>query len=428
MLRRLTAVLATALVSVPLAAAPASAASGYCLPISGSARCQVWTGKVDWVADGDTMLVDIYGDGTKKSRSVRIIGMQAMEQHVYSPNPKKRRGDCHALAATARVEQMVKAGGGIVRMTALHASSSSKGRPLRSISVKINGTWRDIGADLVRRGLTLWQPFAGEWAPDRTYRALEAAAAQDRLNLFDTDSCGVGPYQGTALNVWVNSDADGEDSKNLNGEWVRIGNDSAAAIRIDGWWVRDSGLRRYTFGKNTVVPARGAIFLHVGRGTNTATHKYWGLTAPVFENVGSAAHVIGDGAYLFDRQGDIRSWMQYPCLANCASPLAGKVALTVHEQAVETVKITNTSAEAVDLFGHVLVNKPYRYPFLTSTVLQPGETLTMYTGSGTNSGLTRYWNKSGSILNDAEHGGDAVSLQTRAESIVECVNWGGVSC
>ncbi|RZU48658.1 endonuclease YncB(thermonuclease family) [Krasilnikovia cinnamomea] len=425
MLRRLTAVLATALISVPLAAAPASASTGYCLPISGSARCQVWTGKVAWVADGDTMLVDIYGDGTRTPKSVRIIGMQAMEQKVYSPNPKKRRGECHALAATARAEQLVKAGGGIVRMTALRASSKSKGRPLRSISVKINGQWRDIGADLVRRGLTLWQPFAGEWAADKTYRRLEALAARDRLNLFDTDSCGRGPYQSTALSVWVNSDADGEDSKNLNGEWVRIGNDSGASIRIDGWWVRDSGLRRYTFPANTVVPAHGAVFLHVGRGRNTATHKYWGLTAPVFENVGAAAHVIGDGAYLFDRQGDVRAWMQYPCLTGCTSPLTGKVSLTVREQTVEHVKITNTSAAAVDLFGHVLVNKPYRYPFLNHTVLQPGETLTMYTGSGTNSGLTRYWKKTGSILNDD---GDAVSLQTKAEYIVECVKWGGVSC
>ncbi|GAB1691242.1 lamin tail domain-containing protein [Krasilnikovia sp. M28-CT-15] len=425
MLRRLAAVLATAIVSVPVVATPASAATAYCLPVTGSARCHVWTGKVSWVADGDTMLVDINGDGTDTPRPVRIIGMQAMEQRVYSPNPKKRRGECHALAATARVEQLVKAGGGIVRMTALRASSKSKGRPLRSISVKINGQWRDIGADLVSRGLTLWQPFAGEWAADVTYRKLEAQAASYRRNLFDTDSCGVGPFQSTPLHVWVNSDADGEDSKNLNGEWVRIGNDSAVNTRIDGWWVRDSGLRRYTFGANTVVPAHGAIYLHVGRGHNTPTHKYWGLTAPVFENVGAAAHVIGDGAYLFDRQGDVRSWMQYPCMLNCTSPLAGKVDVKVHQSGVESIEVTNTSAEAVDLFGHMLVSKPYRYSFVNHTVLQPGATLTLYTSWGTSSGLTRYWNKNGGILTDR---GDAVSLQTAAESIVQCVNWGGVRC
>ncbi|GAB1641262.1 lamin tail domain-containing protein [Krasilnikovia sp. MM14-A1259] len=426
MLRRLTAALAAALVAVPLTAAPASAAMGACLPVAGSPRCHVWTGKVAWVADGDTVLVDINGDGTKTPKSVRIIGMQAMEQHVYSPNPKKRRGDCHALAATARVEQLVRAGGGVVRMTALHASSSSRNRPLRSISVKINGQWRDIGTDLVRRGLTLWQPFGGEWAADSTYRQMEALAANDGINLFDTDSCGSGPYQSSKISVWVNSDADGEDAKNLNGEWVRVGNDSPADVRIGGWWVRDSGLRRYTFPSDTVVPANGAVFLHVGRGTNTATHKYWGLTGPVFENVGAASHTLGDGAYLFDRQGDVRAWMQYPCMLNCTSPLAGKVTMELDPDGrPEHVDLTNTSTEAVDLFGHMLVNRPYRYQFLTHTVLQPGDTLTVYTGTGTNSGLTRYWGESGDIFT---HAADAVSLQTAAETIVLCQQWGGVRC
>jgi micrococcal nuclease len=312
LLPRLVAVLVTAvaaLVAVP--AAPAAAASA-CVRASGGPACQVWTGKVAWVPDGDTVLVDVYGDGTRTPRSIRLAGVQAMEQAVYSPSPARRRGECHSLAATARVEQLVKAGGGIVRLTALHASSVSRGRPLRSLAVKINGVWRDVGLDLIRHGHALWLPFADEWAWDARYRQAEEAAARDGHNLFDADTCGAGPHQGSALNVWVNSDAEGPDDRNLNGEWIRVGNGSAAAVPVGGWWVRDSGLRRYTFPRSTVVPAGGAVYVHVGSGTDTAEHKYWGLPSPIFENATGGPQALGDGGYLFDPQGDLRSWMLYP--------------------------------------------------------------------------------------------------------------------
>jgi hypothetical protein len=240
-----------------------------------------------------------------------------MEQTVYSSIPQRRRGACHSLAATARVEQLVKAGGGVVRLTAQHAASSSKSRPLRSVALKINGVWRDIGLDLLRRGLTLWQPFHTEWAWNKQYRLAQARAAQDGLSLFDTDSCGVGPSASTAIGVTVNYDADGADDVNLNGEWVRVDNRSDVALPLAKWWIRDSGLRRYTFPAGTVVPGRGAVYLHVGSGTPSATHKFWGLTAPVFDNPTDDEQAHGDGAYLFDPQGDLRGWMQYPCVLAC---------------------------------------------------------------------------------------------------------------
>ncbi|MDR6321992.1 hypothetical protein [Actinoplanes couchii] len=70
--------------------------------------------------------------------SIRLAGIQAMEQHVYSPNPAKRRGDSHALEATARFKQLIKVSGGRkIRVTSPTASSQSGERPLRSVAVKI---------------------------------------------------------------------------------------------------------------------------------------------------------------------------------------------------------------------------------------------------------------------------------------------------
>jgi endonuclease YncB( thermonuclease family) len=426
--RRLAALFAAAVVAVPLAAVPAtsaSAATTACRPGPGSPVCQVWTGRVAWVADGDTLLVDVNGDGTSTPRSIRMIGVQAMEQTVYSPAPARRRGECHSLAATARVEQLVKAGGGVVRLTAQHASSLSRGRPLRSIAVRINGVWRDIGADLIRRGHALALSFGDEFAWDASYRLAQARAAQDRRNMFDSDVCGTGPYQSAGLSVWVNSDADGGDDTNLNGEWIRVANNSTSPVGVGGWWVRDSGLRRYTFPAGTVVPARGAVFVHVGRGTATATHKYWGLPTPIFENATGSPQALGDGGYLFDPRGDLRAWTQYPCLLNCRNPLAGKVELRVEYRNPEEIQVVNTSPAAVDLVGHVLVSHPHIYPITQSTIVQPGQALRLRTGAGASSGLLRYWGKAGTVLNDS---GDAVSLRTGDEKTVACVRWGSAHC
>jgi endonuclease YncB( thermonuclease family) len=427
-LRRLAALLTSAVTAAALTAvavSPASAATAACAPVSGSPKCLVWTGKVAWVPDGDTLLVDVYGDGTSTPRTVRMTGVQAMEQSVYSPTPARRRGECHSLAATARVEQLVRAGGGVVRLTARSASSASRGRLLRSMAVKIGGKWHDIGLDLIRRGHALALPFGGEWAWDASYRLAQAQAAQDRHNLFDTDACGTGPYQNARLSVWVNSDAEGIDADNLNGEWVRVGNDSGAAMAIGGWWIRDSGLRRFTFSRGTVVPAHGAVYVHVGKGKATASHKYWGLRTPIFVNATGQPGALGDGAYLFDPRGDLRSWTQYPCVLRCASPLAGTVQLQVQYTDPEEIQVVNTSSAPVDLVGHVLVSQPYQYPFTAATVLQPGEVLRVRTTAGTNTRLLRYWAKSGNILNN---NGDAVSLRTKDESTVTCVTWGGGDC
>jgi endonuclease YncB( thermonuclease family) len=427
-LRRLAALVAVAAVAASAAvapAAPASAATTACRPGPGSPVCQVWTGKVTWVTDGDTVLVDVNGDGTSTPKSIRMIGVQAMEQSVYSPVPARRRGECHSLAATARVEQLVKAGGGVVRMTAQHASSVSRGRPLRSMAVRINGVWQDIGADLIRRGHALALSFGDEWAWDASYRLAQARAAQDRHNLFDTDVCGTGPYQSTALSVWVNSDADGGDDTNLNGEWIRVANASASPVAVGGWWVRDSGLRRYTFPAGTVVPARGAVFVHVGRGTATATHKYWGLPTPIFENATGGPQALGDGGYLFDPRGDLRAWTQYPCILGCRNPLAGKVELRVRYRDPEEIQVVNTGSTPVDLDGHVIVSHPHVYPITAATIVQPGQALQLRTAAGQSSGLVRYWGRAGTVLRDH---GDAVSLRTGDEQTVACVAWGSERC
>ena len=265
------------------------------------------------VADGDTLDVDIAGDGTRRPRRVRLTGIQAMEQRVYSTRPSRRRGDCHALEATARLERLVRAARGAVRLSARRATSRTGSRLRRSAAVRIGGRWHDVGRILVAEGHALWLPNGIEYAWNPTYRELAQQAAGASRGLWDPQSCARGPSEHAKLTLAVQWDAKGVDQLNVNGEWVRLANlDPTTDVPLAGWSVRDSALRRYSFPSWARIPAGGSVDVHVGRGTSTLGNLFWGLPVPVFENATRDARAMGDGAYLFDPDGDVRAWAIYP--------------------------------------------------------------------------------------------------------------------
>ena len=180
----------------------------------------------------------------------------------------------------------------------------------------------------------------------KTKLAQEAAAK--RKNLWNPTGCGTGPAPTAAFSMKLKWDADGgpggvPDEKNVNGEWVRLSNPTAAPVAIGNWWLRDSHFRGpragnfkgrgYQLPKNAVIPAAGSIRVHVGRGGNSASEFYFGLSETIFENASNDKKKAGDGAYLFDPKGNLRAHSMYPCRAgNCSDPLAGKVQVTARYQ------------------------------------------------------------------------------------------------
>jgi endonuclease YncB( thermonuclease family) len=294
---------------VLLFAAPASAATGRCLPDGWSPTCTFWTGTVVFVADGDTIDVDVDGDGTHRPKRVRITGINAMELHVYSHTPSRRRGDCHGVAATARLEQLIRRSHWRVRLAAQDRRSHSGARIRRQVSVRAHGRWVDAGRILIAEGHALWLPNPVEWAWNRAYGPLSQQAAARGRRLWNPRGCGAGPA--ASLQMTLNPDADGNDGENVNGEWARIRNTGSRAVSLHRWWFRDSDLRRYTFPRSAIVPAGGAITLHMGRGANTRTDFHWGLTAPPLDNPSGDDRAMGDGGYLFDPRGNAREWVIY---------------------------------------------------------------------------------------------------------------------
>jgi endonuclease YncB( thermonuclease family) len=406
-------------------AGDAAARTGSCLVPGGTAPCKVWTGRVTSVDDGDTIRVDVAGDDTRTPIRVRLTGIQAMEQTVYG-SAARRRGECHALEATARLEQLLRRGGNRVRLAALDPSSASQGRWRRAVAVKLSGRWRDVGRILVAEGHALWLPNSAEYAWNGEYSRLAEQAAAKGRNLWNPTYCGAGPSDASPLRLAVNSDADGTDGDNVNGEWVRIRNlDPVNAVHLDGWWVRDSALHRYTFPDYATLPPGESLTLYVGSGTNTWTEFYWGSRKPIFDNI--AARDMGDGAFLFDTQGDLRASMTYPCRTACADPHQGAIALSAHPSGREYVTLRNVSGAAVDLQDYRLETPPYGYAFGRDAVLAPGEAMTLDVQGdpAQDSPLHKYWGRTGAILNN---GGDKVRLATFRGVVVGCYAYGTASC
>jgi endonuclease YncB( thermonuclease family) len=406
----------------------AQARSGSCLVPGSSLRCSIWTGRVTSIVDGDTFHVDLSGDGVGRLYKVRVTGINAMEQTVYSDNPAARRGECHALEATARLWELIRRGGGRVRLAALDASSASHTRWRRAVAVKIGGRWRDVGRTLVSEGHALWLPNWEEWAWNASYSRLAERAAAAQRGIWNPTYCGRGPSDAAPLRLTVNGDADGPDDDNENGEWIRIRNlDPVRTVRLGGWRVSDSTpTNRYRLPDWVTVTPGETLTIHVGRGSDTWTELFWGLRKSIFDNQ-RADHGLGDGAFLWDPQGDLRAWMTYPCRLACTDPLAGQLELSAHPAGRETVTVRNAGAAGVDLDGYRLVSQPHVYPFGLGTRLAPGQELTVHTGGDPDedTGLVKFWGKAGAILRDR---GDVVRLTSLRGVEVACLAYGDATC
>jgi endonuclease YncB( thermonuclease family) len=428
-MRRLTLLFLTALLAATAVPPSAEAAKrGQCLLRKSGPQCYLWTGKVTFIADGDTVYVDVDGDGSRRRVPIRITGLQAMEQTTYTSRASGRRGECHAVEATARLDQLLKAGKYKVRLYAQDPASRSGKRLRRSVAVRVNRRWTDVARVLITEGHGLWLPNHREFAWNRDYSILQLRAQRAQLNLWDADYCGFGPAEGAQIRLLVNWDADGDDNLDPNGEWVRITNpDPVNPLPLGGWWLRDSALRRIVLPEYATVPPGGHITIYDGIGDDNESEFYWGLEQPAFENVTRDERGMGDGAYLFDPQGDLRASQIYPCREGCADPASGSLAIGAKYRGRESVQITNNGALPIDLEPYRLVSKPYSYAFAPNSVVQPGETMRvrLYEGDDEDQPLTRYWATNGPILNN---GGDVVQLRRFDDVLLTCTAWGSRSC
>ena len=92
----------------------------------------------------------------------------------------------------------------------------------------------------------------------------------------------------------IHADAEGDESNNLNDEYIVFENTGSENLDLSGWTVADAADHEYTIPSNTVLGAGETITLHTGEGTSTDTDLYWGSGSAIWNNGGDTITVTND--------------------------------------------------------------------------------------------------------------------------------------
>ena len=394
-------------------------------------------GTVVRVIDGDTIAVDVDGDGTSDTWSVRLIGIEAMS--IYSRHIGGTYDHCHGQAAK-RYLASVLLPGTRVRLSSISDSRDPRQRLLRTVWKRnAQGDFTvNVSRKMVTSGHALWFPFHREIAHNNAYHALadrvaRAGEARRKGTIWDDDHCGSGPRQAADLRVRAKWNADGVDGQNLNDEWVLVRNYEPYDIRLTGWKIRDSSQTYYTFPRKSWVRAKSSVKLHIGKGSRTDRHFYWGMDGPKLDNASPKPGDDGDGVYLFDPEEDLRAWFTWPCLERCPNRLAGRVKITrvvfnppgEDTPAKEYLVLRNVSNRAVGLEGWGVREMPNTYVFTRGRRIQPGATLKLRVGRGEDTAKTLHWGLPKTAF--ANVGGKAEIVNLR-DTVAHCNAWGNQRC
>jgi len=89
----------------------------------------------------------------------------------------------------------------------------------------------------------------------------------------------------------IHADAAGDESSNLNDEYIVFSNDGSTALDLSGWTVQDEAGRTYTFPDGFTLAAGETVTLHTGSGSDTETDLYWGSGSAIWNNGGDTVTV-----------------------------------------------------------------------------------------------------------------------------------------
>lgn len=391
------------------------------------------TGVITQIHDGDTISVLLNTSGEEVR--VRLIGIQAMEIHPFTNNTPN---DFYADEAIARLTELLGGVGETVTLRAIDQNIEILDRTARHVFSETSGEEVNVSEVLLEEGFVL--PFSHE--TENTYNEFYMALAQEAkaedIGIWSGDYDTPADSNNVNFDLLVNFDAEGDDVLNLSGEWIKITNTSGRDVDISGWVIRDSGLNFFIFPDATTIDNGDAITIYGGSGTNTNNIFYWGNTEPFLDN-------FGDGIYLHDYLddsanpnddiypvGNIIASTLFPSLDNATDPLEGKVTINANYDAEgddninlngEWVIIENISSSTINLKDYQIHSEPLgsdHYYFADTTLLQEGEVLTLYIGSGTDTSLEKYWGKDTGILANSS---DRVWIDSLEGTLVAEDSW-----
>ncbi len=416
-------------------------------PTSATPALKYWEGTATKVVDGDTIWVNLKGDGTSRSFEVRNAGIQATE--VAHPHAGQPKDECHSREAMARLSQLVLGKNRHVRLSASYASSQSNGRLLRYVDVDVNpdpavDEWVDVQIVLLEEGYVLWKPERTESAHNGEYGLAAQRGLMTGQQLYNPNhrlgTCKPGPRQAMPLSIKINySSFDPVKGSVVNREWIKIHNGGEKSVPLRGWRIRTAThIQYFRFPGWASIPPGKSVTVHSGNGSNAGRTFYWGSGVTLLPNPVAGAMYPGKGLYLVDPDGDVRATMIYPCLVSCSDPLQGKVAISKVVYDAPGRDADNINGEYVEirptigrvnLAGYFFERLPYSKLLPKGTVLDPGDRLRVRMGPGKDdlkgTIKTVHLGVDHPILGN---GGGSVSLRTDRAIRIDCYRWGNGTC
>lgn len=238
------------------------------------------------ITDGDTIRVSLErGPDT----AVRLIGINSPEI-----------GDCYAEEAARGLADLAPVGTAIA-MTRDVSEVDEFGRLLRYL-------WRAgmlVNEEMVRRGLAIARRYPPDTAMAETLAQAQDEARESQAGLWGPDACGTGSDAGLSI-LALEYDASGDDTQNLNQEWVEIRNDGAGPVDLTGWVIKDeSAGNRYRFPAGFTLAPDETVTVRSGCGDDFGTELFWcSVGAAIWNN-------DGDTAFLIDPNGNIHAVESY---------------------------------------------------------------------------------------------------------------------
>ena len=392
------------------------------------------TGRVDLVADGDT--IRFIEDGASDYVTVRLLGINTPEVRGFY-NQNRDEDMCGAVAATELLKSLLPPGWP-VQLRSLNRDSAGLDDRLRRYVFAWNpqtGAYDiDVQAALANAGLAMWFTVHDEAALSYNYLVATQQAQLARRGIWDPNYCGPIEQPTASLSVIAHWNAGRNDNANPNGEYIIVRNTGGDIVDLSGWLLRDSSLTSwFIFPDGTVLAPNDFRVVHIGPGTAgypDARDLYMGSPTAILANT-SPDRFTGDGAYLLDRATAMRTWFEWPCVVECSDPAQGVLKIT-QVQPVSTdrkaaraanqefIRIRNTGSTEINLDGYYLSYRSATYPFLVDSRIQPGADLTVRIGKGKPTRRTQFWGRDRPLL---QNKGGTIELLSERNVPISSKSW-----
>jgi micrococcal nuclease len=223
------------------------------------------------VIDGDT--IDL-----KNKMRLRLIGINTPEKDMYFFEEAKVFMEMLVLGKQVKLEKDI-------------TNNDMYGRYLRYVYLPD----MFVNLEMVKSGFANSYTYPPDVKYTDKFLEAERIARENEAGLWEKASSEV-------LEVVLNYDAEGPDTKNLNGEWASMKNTGSKPLNLKNWTIKDAGTNIYKFGKYLLEPG-STVFLFTGSGTDSAGKLYWNSSMPIWNNDHDTLYIRNDEGllvYLFN--------------------------------------------------------------------------------------------------------------------------------